>query len=312
MAAIGAISGTILPMALINAQNTAEKHAAVRAYLDSARHIAIIQIVGGLSPEAVFANEHRYPSPDERLLTNLWGPFLFFALSVLWRDRRGFAQIRALHRIDFDSDRGMAPCCHPNTFVEKGTTSCDASPWRSRFFWFSPLAARHLWSKPSSAPVRASALRRSSMATLPQGRPSARRATCSIVRRTPAAADLSAPKPRQRTIPSDAHWPGARGALDRAHWGASTERGAEYGQDGKSSDPVGSIGGVQRTRSVEPHGIRFLHADINHRIIAASGLAARITAPRPLTKRGPCLRVSAALLSFSIADRRNDRCSRRS
>ena len=240
MVAIGAISGTILPMTWINAQNTAENYGTPRGYLDSAKHIAMMQAVGGLSPKAVFANEHRYPSPDERLLTYSWEPFFFLALSILWRDRRGFAQNRALPLIDFDSDHGMAPSCGPNTFVEKGTTSCDASPWRSRFFWFSPLAVRRLWSKPSLAPARALALRRSSMATLPRGRPSARRATCSIVRRTPAA------------------------------------------------------------------------ADIHHRIIAAPGLTAWIAAPRPLTKRGPCLRVGAALSAFPIADRRNDRCSRRS
>ena len=293
-------NGIFLPTGCVNTRITAESGAALRAPMDSAdvqREIA--DVVYALPLGALFASLFRYPSPKGRHCATPRRPSFFSPISNGWGNRREIAQNYTARPTIFDARRSVESCAVQYEHITRGKSLCDASFLRPRSF--SPLrpAARPRWSRGSLAQVRGWALQQYWTATWWRVLPSGQRAICSTVSPTPAAVDATATKSHGGRNSSHSHWLSCVSSVDSLQWGASTERGADYGHYSKSSNLVSSIRGVQRSRRVEPHGVRPVFADSDYRIEAFPGPAARANAPTTLTKAQDLALAGPCALSFS-------------
>jgi len=289
-------NGIFLPTGCTNTRITAERGATPPAPMDSTdvqRKIA--DVVYALPLGALFASLFRYPSPKGRHCATPRRPSFFFPISDGWGSRREIAQNRYARPSGFDARRAVESCAVQDEHITRGKSPCDASFLQPRSFSLLQPAAKPRWSRGSLAQVRAWAQPRYWTGTWWPVPPSGQRATCCIVRPTPAAVDATAAKPHGGRSCFHCHWLSRATGVNRPQWGASTERGADYGQYSKSSNLVSSIGGVQRPRRVEPHGLRPVFADSDYRLTAFPGTAARGNAPKTLTKAqdlsydGPCV-----------------------
>lgn len=314
------LNGTFLPTQCANTRITADVMACMRLALDSRQIVRNIRdVVYALPLGALFASLFRYPSPKGRLHAFLHEPSFFSCRFAGCANGRGIAQAGHLIIKAFDLPSILAFCAAQEQQEIRGKFTCDASFLHSRFWPRLRPAETRRWSNRSLGPARGWVQLQYWTATWRRVPLSALRATCSTASPTRAAADprtavvdATATKPQHGKNCFFSHWLSPVARLIRRQWGASTERGAEYGHSSKSSNLVSSIGGVQRPRRVEPHGFRPVFADSDYRITAFPGL------PRPvkcndhadkaqdLPKGGPCA------LSFSDDKRRDERCSRRS
>lgn len=307
-------SGAFLPMRSGNARDTADGCGAHSLDVDSARKPDMMKSVDvpALPPRALFASLHRYPSPEGWPVALLRWPSFFYFCTIRYGFRQRIAHFVGCTVGGFDRARGIAPCGPHERQLKQRAFSCDKDFGSLWFPWCSRVVGIPRSSKPSSARGRVWARRRSLTRTLPSARRSEPQATSFTARPIRGAVDATATKPHGGKFCFCSHWLGGSFGVVFAQWGASNERGAEYGHYRKSSDLVGGIGRVQRARGVEPNGVRPLSADTNHGITPRTGPAAGPRHETMLTKAlEPSLGGSGAFV-VSIAERRDDRCSRRS
>ena len=301
-------SGTFLPIGCINARNTAESRVGCAAVLDSVvNHRNVEKVAYALPLGALFASLFRYPSPEGRLCVIARKPSFFFGGPDSGLDERRPAQNPSAWHKGFDRARLRALSAQQAVHNAKGNTPCDAFLFRPRSCWPLRPVGTQRWSKRRLAPVPALVPQPCWGAVWPQVPLSARRATWCTARPSRVSA-----KPHWPSNPQATNWQVAENSVENPQWGASSKRGAEYGQYRKSSNCVRNTGSVQLSRSVEPHGLRPLPADTDYRITAFPGM------PRPVKRTDTADKAQdlplgeCCALSFSDDNKGDDRCSKRS
>ena len=291
-------NGIFLPRAVQNTRNTADSGCFFSPQMDSADQTCSMKpVVKALPLRALFASLFRYPSPIGRPISIPGWSSIFIVKPISYTVERQGAQNRLTALACFDGTGAEAlAALGPCGASKRGETTCiqRSEPlWRSADLpGWRPVVTPH-WNRPLSGQVRAPERPQCWTETCLPGRLSARRAMSSIAKpkRRNARSRLScirgganAPQWGKTTANSRWHLPAA--GVSCSQWGASNQRGADYGHY-QSSTSFGCVRGVCSARGIEPYGVRSVSYDTDHKLIGRFGacLRADLADPIILTKR---------------------------
>ncbi len=291
-------NGVFLPNMRKNTRKLADSSPYACATMDSAvQKCSMRNVVTALPLRALFASLFRYPSPIGRpdFIPNRPSTFCYITSSYGVRRRIAHGQNDVADC--FDTAPSEAIDSHTRLGNSKqGETTCiqNSKPYLclSALAGWRPAGIQR-WNRPLSARALALAPLRCWMETCSPGPLLGLRAISSIARpkneRTAdtnrARVDVGAIAPQWGRATAYSHWLLSATGVYCSQWGASNQRGAQYGLY-QSSTSTGCLRGVCRARSVEPHGVRPLSYDTDHKLIGRIGaFCTDLADPIKLTKR---------------------------
>lgn len=310
--------GMFLPKLQRNTRILAENSKPEPLGMDSSAATCTMKtVVLALPLGALFASLYRYPSPIGRLCFIPSQPSIFPFSTMNCEFRRQIAQPGS------DVRRLFVPAakrrmCRPTPLGNstRGDRTClpsSNSLWRCWGFADLRPVGTQVSSRHLSVPEQAQVRRPSWMVTSLPVPQSVLRATSFTARPTNANAAerravlrgdarlergrANAPQWGSSALPS--HLQRSAKRVCNTQWGASNQRGAQYGLYQSSTSFV-CARGVCRARSVEPHGLRPLCADTANKLTPFGALPRAVRDLKPMTKRTTCESGPCAL-SFSTA-----------
>lgn len=291
-------NGVFLPKMRRGTRKLAENSPYACAAMDSAvQKCSMVDVVTALPLRALFASQLLYPSPIGRPDFTPSRPSTFRFKSNLCAARRQVAHGQNDAADCFDTAPGQAIDSRTRLGdTKQGETTCiqNSKPYLclSALAGWRPVGIRR-WNRPLSVLALALAPLRCWMEICSPGPLSGLRAISSIARpkkvktadANRAWVDVGAISPQWGRATAYSHWLLSVTGVYSTQWGASNQRGAQYGLY-QSSTSTGCLRGVCRARAVEPHGVRPLSYDTDHKLIGHIGaFCADLADPINLTKR---------------------------